>query len=1179
MRRRGRAAIGAIITVIVGVVVVPAAFGAVPAQHLSLHVLPLPTRFTPADNAGCEPSLTVEAPACDGYQVTVTNTGSVVAPGPVTITDTLPAGVNVSIGGGPEGNFNAVRVFWARNPVEPKRAGEEGEGSEGLPLQGDQEFCTVVGRTVTCEISPERAVLLPDDRFEVRIYVTVEEGAVAAPNVASVAEEGATVASVSEEDDVSSLGAVFGPVGFPAAITGVDGQPDTQAGDHPYEFNTRIDMGSVVRFNPEARFVQAVTPQELRDVVVDLPVGLVGSSTETPKCTFGQLQAFPDSCPLDTAIGHITTEPQGGDGVNLPVFNMVTKKGVAAELGFRDALYHTHVIAAHVVPTPAGYVLQAVAKEIPQIALTNIISSFYGVPAKRDGQGDTPEAQLTNSSDCAGGPLKTVLYTDSWENPGGFGAGGEPLVESPGWSAPVVSESPAVTGCDRLRFAPSGFSFQPETTVADSPTGATFDLRVPQSQNPSTLATPPLKDATVTLPVGLTLDPSSASGLEACSEAQIGWLGSHGPHGEALANGGLTNFTAAAPACPEGSRIGSVEVTSPLLEGVLKGSVYLAAQDENPYGARFAGYVVIDDERTGTIVKVPGEIKTDEATGQVTGVFRENPQLPFSELKIHFFGGARGDLATPEACGTYTTTSDLEPWSAPESGPDATPSSSFAISSGCVAAFAPLFHAGTTSPQAGTFSPFVLSFAREDNEQGLGGLTVSLPEGLSGKITGVAECSDTQVAAAAATTGRSQQASASCPASSLVGTVTTLSGPGAMPYSVTGKAYLTGPYKGAPYGLAVVVPAVAGPFDLGTVVIRQALYINATDAHVTDVSDPFPTIRDGIPLRIKRVSVSLDRPGFTLNPTSCETKAITATATSTSGTQTPLSARYQAAGCQGLAFAPEFTASTNGHTSKMNGASLHVKIGFNPGQANIRKVELTIPRILPTRLGTLQKACTEAQFNTNPAGCPAASNIATAIAHTPLLPDPLSGPVYFVSHAGAAFPDTVMVLQGDNVKLVITGHTDIKHGITYSRFETVPDAPVSSFEFTAPQGPYSIFGTTYNLCQTEIRMPTTITAQNGAVIKQNTLAEPESCPNTLTILSHTTRHRTITLKIAVPGPGKLTATSKNLKSTSTTSHGHTTTTLTLKAPGHHELTTKIKLTFTPTKGHKLTTSITTHINA
>jgi hypothetical protein len=1141
--RRIRLPAAALLGAAVILVGAPSAGAATPATAFALHALAAPTRFSSADNEGC---VAIGPPGCDMYQVTVTNTGSEPASGPITLTDRLPAGLNVV----------HVRFFLAKNEPSPFDL----EAPEGEALE--ETLCKPEAVPVSCEFE---GTLEPDQRLQMQVFVTVEPGAVSAPGTASVLQAGNPVASSSADDVISRLAPPFGPSAWLSGATGVDGAPASQAGAHPYEFVTRLDFNTKMYPSSAGTLRPGPGQRGARDVVVDLPVGFLGSATATPKCTFPQLQSLPNSCPSDTVVGHIATESEAAIVVNSPLYNMVPPHGVAAEYGLVDFLSSTHVIDASVVPTANGYVLRAVARELPTASWMDITTTFYGNPASRNGGGGGEAAQFTNPSDCSGQPLVSTAFVDSWEHPGTFNADGTPDVEgagSAGWAA-ASSESPPVTGCDKLAFAPSAFSFLPETTTADTPTGATFDLKVPQFEAPGALATPPLRNATVTLPEGLTVDPAAASGLEACTEAEIGWKG-----------GSLTNFTEAAPSCPEASRIGSVEVASPLLEGTLQGSVYLATQDQNPYGSLLAGYVVIDDPATGTIVKVPGELRTNPVTGQITGIFDDNPQIPFSELKIHFFGGSRGDLATPEACGTYTTNSDFEPWSAPESGPDATPSSSFAITAGCVSGFSPAFSAGTLSNQAGGFSPFTLSFSRQDSEEGPAGLTVSLPQGLLGKIAGVAECSDAQVAAAAADSGAVEQASPSCPASSLLGTVTTATGPGPSPFVVGGKAYLTGPYKGAPYGVAIVVPALAGPFDLGTVVIRQALFIDPNDAHVTDISDPLPTILKGIPLRIKRVSVTLDRPEFTFNPTSCEPKAVKGTLTSIGGAHASVSSRFQAAGCASVPFRPQFFASTQSHTSKANGASLHVKIASpGLGQAGIAKVDLTIPTILPTRLTTIQKACTEAQFNANPAGCPAASDIATAVVHTPLLPDPLSGPVYFVSHGGAAFPDTEIILQGDNVKLVLDGHTQITKGVTYSRFESVPDAPFTSFEFNAPEGPYSIFGASGNLCQSEVRMPTTLVAQNGAVINQSTLVEPEGCPNKLTILSHKVRKRTLTLKVAVPGAGKLTETGKGLAKRSTTAKGRGIVTLTLKAKGDRKLSTRVKLSFTPAKGRRLAASV------
>ncbi|HTZ62643.1 MAG TPA: hypothetical protein VMB51_00910 [Solirubrobacteraceae bacterium] len=1148
----------AVLTVVAGAMPAPAAAAAAPAPRLLLHVLASPSvGFSPLDSEECfsgeksKPTEFDEAQPCDEYGVAVTNVGAQASSGPVVITDQLPAGLRV-------GTAMLTHL---------------------VPEEGMEEFQECELLDSKHEVRCEGPQLAPDERLELDIRPRLETGAASgAVNLAEVSEGASTVAR-EETPDVINAGderAAFGATGLLALISTEAGLADTQAGAHPYELLNEFDLATDMGRGAEtARLTPTDTGGGVRDVVVELPLGFVGSAQATPKCTLAKLQSV-EGCPKDTEIGSILSEPTSAIDVASPVYNLLPERGLAAQLGFFDSLKGTHVVDVSLAPTPSGYVLRATARETPYLLLWDVITTIWGDPAARNGGGGTPAAMFTNSSDCDGQPQRSTVYLDDWVHPGAFYPDGQPDVQGEGWAS-ASSESPPVTGCEKLSFEPEAFSFQLETQTADTPTGATFDLQVPHGESPGTSATPPLKAATVTLPPGLSVDPARAGGLEGCSEAQIGWLGP-----VSTSNPGYTNFTEAAPTCPEGSRVASLEVTSPLIEGTLQGSLYIANQFENPYNTLVGGYVVIDDPQTGTIVKVPGELRLNQETGQITGIFNDNPQIPLSELKIHFFGGARGDLATPEACGTYTTQGEFEPWSAPASGPNAVKDSSFKLNSGCVSAFTPFFHAGTSSNQAGGYSPFTLSFGREDDEQGLGGLTVTLPEGLTGKIAGITECSEAQVQAAEARShpgeGAAELASPSCPAASQLGTVTTESGPGSEPYTVTGKAYLTGPYKGAPYGLAVIVPAVAGPFDLGVVVIRQALYINPTTAQVTDVSDPFPTIRDGIPLRIQRVQVELNREDFTLNATSCEAKSITGTATSTAGTQTAVSARYQAAGCASLPFSPTFTASTDGHTSKADGASLNVKISFSSGQANIHKVELEIPKVLPSRLSTLQKACTEAQFNANPAGCPSASLIATAIARTPLLPEPLSGPVYFVSHGNEAFPDTVMVLQGDNVKLEVTGHTQIKNGATFSRFETVPDAPVSSFEFKAPEGPYSIFGANANLCDTEVRLPTTITAQNGAVLKQDTLVAPEGCPNTLTILSHNIRKRTITLKIAVPAAGKLTASGKGLTTTSKSSSARTTLTLALNAKGHRKLTTKIKLTFAPATGAGLSQTLSASFN-
>jgi hypothetical protein len=534
--------------------------------------------------------------------------------------------------------------------------------------------------------------------------------------------------------------------------------------------------------------------------------------------------------------------------------------------------------------------------------------------------------------------------------------------------------------------------------------------------------------------------------------------------------------------------------------------MYLATAHQNPFGTLLALYLAVYDPVTGVVVKLPGKVEANHETGQLTAVFDQNPQLPFEDLEVDLFSDShRASLTTPLTCGSYAASSVLAPW---DGNPASTPSSSpFPVSENCAgqeseAPNKPAFEAGTTSEIAGSYSSFVLNLSREDGSQRFSALNVTLPPGLIGKVAGIEQCPQADIEQAQKRGGEGEgaleQSNPSCPSGSEVGTVHVGAGSGA-PYFVTGKAYFAGPYKGAPFSLVIVTPAIAGPFDLGTVVVRAGLFINSSTAQVTVKSDPFPTILDGIPLDIRTIQVDISRNDFTLNPTSCNAMTLTGEAQSTTGNIASLSDPFKAEGCGNLPFHPSFTASTQGSTSKAGGASLTVKVVPAAGQANIAKVDLTLPKQLPARLTTLQKACTEAQFNANPAGCPEASFIGTAIAHTPILANPLVGPAILVSHGGAAFPDVEFILQGEGVKIVLDGNTQIKNGITYSKFETVPDAPISSFETVLPEGPHSVLGTDlpasakYSLCGQSLTMPTTITGQNGVVVNQTTKIAVTGC--------------------------------------------------------------------------------------
>jgi len=660
-------------------------------------------------------------------------------------------------------------------------------------------------------------------------------------------------------------------------------------------------------------------------------------------------------------------------------------------------------------------------------------------------------------------------------------------------SSAALSATPAAT--DRpLGFRLAARKMAVGVQAASTPTGLTVGVHVPQEEAlyPEGLAPADVKTTTVALPAGVQLSPSAADGLQACSEAQIGFTGVD-------LQTGTDEFTSSVPSCPEASKIATVKIKSPLLPNALVGAVYLAAPQnfsgpllENPFSSLVAMYLVAQDPVSGVLIKLAGKVSPDPVTGQLVSTFENTPQLPFEDLELHFFGTARAPLSTPALCGTYTTMASIEPWSG---NPPASPSSSFEITSGPNGApcsdpqpFAPGFQAGSTNIQAGAFTPFTLTMTRPDADQTLSRVEMQMPPGLLGTLSSVKLC------------GEPQASQGTCGEESLIGHTVVSVGLGNDPFTVTGgKVYITGSYKGAPYGLSIVNPAAAGPFVLDEgrpVVVRASISVDPHTAVLRIVSDPLPTILDGIPLQIQHVNVAIDRPGFTFNPTNCGKLAITGTLSSSGGASAAVSTPFQVTNCATLVFKPKFAVSTSGKTSRAKGASLHVKLTYPPSpfDANIAKVKVDLPKQLPSRLTTLQKACTAAVFEANPANCPKESVIGTAKATTPILPVPLEGPAYFVSHGGEAFPSLIIVLQGYGTTVDLVGTTFIsKKGITSSTFKTVPDVPVGTFELTLPEGKFSALAANGNLCKSKLAMPTAFVAQNGAEIHESTKIGVTGC--------------------------------------------------------------------------------------
>jgi len=507
-------------------------------------------------------------------------------------------------------------------------------------------------------------------------------------------------------------------------------------------------------------------------------------------------------------------------------------------------------------------------------------------------------------------------------------------------------------------------------------------------------------------------------------------------------------------------------------------------------------------EGGGVQVKLPGQVELGEAgvgnglqSGQVRIVFDEVPQLALSEVKLSLFGGPRAVLQTPPACGTYTTTSRLTPWSGT---PAIAESSSFELDAGpdggaCPSGrFSPSFTAGTTDARAGAFSPFEIAFSRQDGEQHLGGIRIVAPPGLLAALGSVARCPEPQAS------------NGECGVASEVGEASIAAGPGEDPISLEGKIYLTGPYAGAPFGLSIVVPAIAGPFDLGDVVVRTRIEVDPHTAQLTIASgvggEGIPSILQGVPLDIRTVEITLDRAGFSFNPTSCAPLAVTGTLFSASGTSVAVSNPFAAVNCAKLPFKPKLSALTHARTSRANGAYLHVKIVSGPGQANIGKLKLDLPKQLSARLTTLQQACTAATFEANPANCPAASDVGTATVVTPVLSRPLIGSVHLVSHGVAAFPDLEIVLRGGGITLELDGETSIRKGVTSESFRSLPDVPLSTFDLVLADGPHSLLGANLpakakgRMCRQSLAMPVAITGQNGAEIHEKVRIGVSGCP-------------------------------------------------------------------------------------
>jgi hypothetical protein len=1032
-----------------------------------------------------------------GIAVDLMNVGARSSEGTITVTDTLPPGVTAI----EAGELTSLKIF-GDGVAEVGHSLWDCTGNGPIPGPG------VAGASViTCTNDPVKVPSIKGGGGSFSLLgITVKAGGaeVAQINHVTIAGGGApTPASTTDPVTISSKPAAFGFAGWDVWFSNADGTLDTQAGSHPYEATFSYDLKNVFSKlgYAAAGGEQGSAPLENRNLEVKLPPGFVGDPNAAPLCTRQEFDG--QKCPAASQVGVLTAMIIGGNEFRFPVYNIDPPAGVPDEIGITIEGIETRLDTG--VRSGGDYGLTTHVDNIPQRAVTSSILTLWGVPGDPSHgiwrnhltSGCSPEEVgteacpsvsgedkpfLTLPTSCSG-PLTFSIWGDAWGFPE---ITGEKSVESHDSNGVPTG----LTGCEHLSFAPT-ITAEPDTSKADTPAGLTVEVKPPAGglADPEGISTADIQNTTVTLPEGLVINPGQAAGLQACQETEA-----------------TLKESDEAPVCPAASKVGTDEIETPLLSKPLQGAVYIL--QSNPPNLE----LLVAASGQGVNLKLVGHVHLDEATGRLTSTFSGTPELPFTSFRLSFSGGAQAALATPTACGLYSTSSDFMSWASPFIA-GSFPAAIFGITSGTNGApcpgsplpFSPSLTAGSTTDQAGGFTDFSLLLQAPDDQQRVEKLQFKVPQGLLGMISQVPLC------------GAQQASAGTCSSVSQIGHTVVASGPGPYPLVVPqpgqppAAIYLTGPYKGAPYGLSIVVPVVVGPFTLQTQIVRARIEVDPLTAQITVTTDPFPQVIDGVPTDLRTINAVIDRPGFMFNPTNCSPMSFAGTAWGTPppgvggpGSTASISSPFQMGSCRSLLFKPNFKVSTSGKTSRKNGASLDAKIVYPTGalganqassQSNLKSVKVDLPKQLPSRLTTLQKACTSQVFEANPANCPADSRVGTASAVTPVLPVTLTGPAYFVSYGGAKFPELVFALQGYGVTIYVHGETFInKAGITSSTFHQVPDVPIYQFELKLPQGPFSALAANGNLCNTRLKMPTSFTAQDGAVIHQTTPIGVTGCP-------------------------------------------------------------------------------------
>jgi hypothetical protein len=1007
------------------------------------------------------------------YTASVTNTGTTPTAGEVVLTVALPAGSDVSV-------FEAVGTGWScslRAAEGPAPAGATCRRQDALNPSAGYPALKLVAR-----LGPN------------------SEG----PTATAIATVSGGGAATTASDDAVHTYTEAIPFGllpdYTAGVFDELGNDFTKAGGHPFRSFTKFgfNMKTVPGING-INSTEYYPVEDIKDVVVDAPRGFVGNALSTPQFCDSVESVMLGLCPSQSIVGGITlyafvtqqTKWYVDDApqtlaTDRPIYSLEPEFGQPAQFAFgvpffgglpytfvpelrADEGYAISFRTAPIIQTPP---LHGVKVDLcsfgvdtqpaivdPSTGLSTGVR--FGSCKLATDPGAYPQPLTTNPTRCSGPPPSVGLSVDSWQHP--------EAVKTYEYTAP------AITDCDAVDFEPSA-NLQPTNTQADSPTGLTVEMNMPTDGLLSNtgVSQASLNNVTVTFPAGMSVNSAAADGLGSCTPAQIK-MGS-----------------TAEDECPESSKVGSVEIDTPLIRDTLTGDIYVAKQNDNPLRAPIGLYMAFDSARDGVRVKIAGNLTPDPVTGQLVSRFVENPEWPFSRLALNFTSGPRAALVNPPRCGQYAIRTEFSPWSAvnpanPTPAEIVTQDSIYTVDKGpggtpCPADdLAPKLSSGLQTPQAGAKSPFMLALTREDGSQRFNGLSVKPPPGLTAYLKGIPYCPDGVLAGipGAEETGRPELLNPSCPAASQVGTVQAGAGAGPSPFQAPGKVYLAGPYKGAPVSLAVVTPAVAGPFDLGNVVIRNALNVDPVTAQVTATSDAIPTILHGLKLNLKSIRLALDRAGFTAAPTSCEPMTVEATVSGESGARANVSNRFQVSGCENLGFKPKLQMRLFGGTHRGSHPRLRAVLRPRPGDANIASASVALPHSEFLEQAHMRTICTRVQFAADQ--CPAGSIYGSAEATTPLIDSPLRGPVYLRSSENP-LPDLVAALRGPDsqpIEVEVAGRIDSVHGGIRTTFETVPDQPVSSFTLNMLGGKKGLLVNSRDLCKSVNKATVRFTAHNN----------------------------------------------------------------------------------------------------